>query len=55
MPVDIMDCNIPDPFHRAFESHITIIRACKNPRPRTQIDRLIDDETISRIFYSWTE
>jgi hypothetical protein len=54
-PIDIMDHNIPSSWNRAFKPQITVIRARKMPRPRTRIDRLIDEKTNSGIFNTWVK
>ncbi len=52
-PIDIMKHNIPSSLNRAFKPQITIIRAWKISRPRTEIDRLIDEKTDLEIFSTW--
>jgi hypothetical protein len=54
-PIDIMDHNIPSSLNRAFKPQITVIRARKIPRPRTRIDRLIDEKTDMGFFNSWVK
>ncbi len=49
-PIDIMDHNIPSSLDRAFKPQITVIRARKMTRPRTGIDRLMDEKTNTGIF-----
>jgi hypothetical protein len=48
-PIDIMDHNIPSFLNRAFMPQIVVIRAWKISRPRTRIDRPIDEKTNSGI------
>jgi hypothetical protein len=54
-PIDIMDHNIPSSYHGAFKTQITGIRARKIPRPRTSIDRLIDEKTNTGVFNTWVK
>ncbi len=51
-PIDIMDHNIPSSLNKAFKPQI---RAQKIPRPRTRIDRLVDEKTNTGILNTWVK